>query len=113
MIDFTNAIEVLNEVASKTDLETIYYLKVEDVNDKKLKVIFTYLDEDLMTDKEILNIPIVLFIVDGKVISYNQGTLFSQRDPYIELDEFQIQGLSEIYYYGINDVISWENLKKK
>ena len=44
-------------------------------------------------------------MADGQIVSYNKGTLFSQEDPYTELDASQIQGLSEIYRYGIRDVL--------
>ncbi len=53
--------------------------------------------------------PTVLFIVNGEVASSNVGTLFSQEDPYVELDKDQVFGLSEIYSYGIRDVISGLN----
>ena len=53
--------------------------------------------------------PLVIFVADGKIVSYNKGTLFSQEDPYNELDASQIQGLSEIYRYGIRDVLNAMN----
>ena len=52
------------------------------------------------------DVDLVLFVVDGQIVSYNIGTLFSQENPYIPLDDSQVQGLSEIYRYGINDVLS-------
>ena len=57
-------------------------------------------------------VPLVIFVVDGNIVSYNKGTIFSQDDPYKELNKSQIQGLSEIYKYGINDVVNGINNKK-
>lgn len=64
---------------------------------------------DVNTGVKRLKVPTVLFIVNGEVASSNVGTLFSQEDPYVELDKDQVFGLSEIYSYGIRDVISGLN----
>lgn len=102
------AIQVLHDTAKDTEIEKIYYLDVEDkVNgyDKLLNV----LDSRFKTEEngeEIIYSPLVLFIVDGKVVSHHKGTLFSQDTPYNELDQSQIDGLSEIYRYGIRDVLN-------
>lgn len=109
-----NAIQVLMDTAEETELDVIYYLNVDE-NDSKYNELVQALGDELTetTDgKEKLYIPLVIFITDGKVISYNKGTLFSQEDPYQTLDESQVQGLSEIYRYGINDVVSSKKLKK-
>lgn len=52
-----------------------------------------------------LNVPLVLFVVDGNIVSSRVGTLFSQTDPYTPLDDSQVKGLSEIYRSGIEDVL--------
>jgi len=65
-----------------------------------------------MKEKRIIS-PLVLFVVDGYVISYNAGTLFSQTDPYTPLDDDQIRGLSEIYGYGLRDVVEGINIYKR
>ena len=52
-----------------------------------------------------VNVPTVIFVVNGDIVSGNVGTLFSQDDPYEKLNDDQIKGLSEIYNYGINDVL--------
>ena len=52
-------------------------------------------------------------MVNGNVVSYNKGTLFSQEDPYVELDDYQVEGLSEIYRYGINDVLDSMRIKNQ
>ena len=98
-----SAIEVLCDTAKETELDTIYYLDVkENTNyDKLLNV----LDERFITDENKIYAPLVLFIANGDIVSHNKGTLSSQDDPYVELDESQKQGLSEIYWYGIRDVV--------
>lgn len=110
-----SAIEVLCNTAKNTKLETIYYLNVEQKEKEHDKLLKALGDELVNTDKgkKELIAPLVIFIVDGKVISYNKGTLFSQEDPYKELDPSQTEGLSEIYKYGIRDVVDSINKKKE
>ena len=109
-----NAIQVLVDTAKKTSLDVIYYLELEETN-PKYSELADALGEELTIEedgKKKVYLPLVIFITDGKVISYNKGTLFSQEDPYKKLDDSQVKGLSEIYRYGINDVISSKILKK-
>ena len=109
-----NAIQVLVDTAKETSLDVIYYLELEETN-PKYSELADALGEELTIEEDGMKkvyLPLVIFITDGKVISYNKGTLFSQEDPYQKLDDSQVQGLSEIYRYGINDVISSKNLKK-
>lgn len=110
-----NAIQVLMDTAVDTELDVIYYLNIDE-NDSKYQELVEALGEELIVEEDGVKkvyIPLVVFITDGKVISYNKGTLFSQQDPYQTLDDSQVQGLSEIYRYGINDVVSSKNLKKQ
>lgn len=58
-----------------------------------------------------IEVPLVIFMTNGMVSSYNKGTLFSQEDPFIPMDESQKKGLGEIYYYGIRDVVSAKKSK--
>lgn len=98
-----NAVQVLYDTAADTNLDAIYYLNVEEnVDESLLKV----LGNEFKTEDGQINAPLVLFVVDGQIVSYNIGTLFSQEDPCVPLDDSQVQGLSEIYRYGINDVLS-------
>jgi len=53
-----------------------------------------------------IEVPLVIFMTNGRVSSYNKGTLFSQEDPLVEMDDSQKRGLGEIYYYGIRDVVT-------
>lgn len=63
-------------------------------------------DNNIDTDRKRVIAPLVIFVVRGDIVSSNIGTLFSQEDPYIPLDDDQVKGLSEIYSHGINDVLS-------
>lgn len=109
-----NAIQVLVDTAKETSLDVIYYLELEETDDKYNELVEALGDELTVEEdgKKKVYLPLVIFITDGKIISYNKGTLFSQEDPYQKLDDSQVNGLSEIYRYGINDVISSKNLKK-
>lgn len=108
-----NAIQVLMDTAEETDLDVIYYLNIEEHNIKYDELADALGDElvEITDGKKKIYVPVVIFITDGKIISYNKGTLFSQEDPYQTLDDSQVQGLSEIYRYGINDVVSSKKLK--
>ena len=105
-----SAIEVLCDVAKKTDLEVIYYLEID--KDTDYSKILEYLKEELIKEndgKKEITLPLVIFSADGNIVSYWEGTLFSQEDPYQRLNDSQIKGLSEIYEYGIKDVLSGYN----
>ena len=110
-----NAIQVLIDTAVETKLDVIYYFNNNE-SDTNYSELVNVLGEELTMEENGVRkvyIPLVIFITDGKVVSYNKGTLFSQEDPYVPLDDSQRQGLSEIYKYGINDVISSKNSKNK
>lgn len=108
-----SAIQVLCDTAKNTELETIHYLDVEEKDENHNKLLNTLGDELVKTDngKKELVAPLVIFVANGRVVSYNKGTLFSQEDPYTELDASQKEGLSEIYKYGIRDVV--DSIKSK
>lgn len=107
------AIQVLCDTAKNTKLDVIYYLDIYEKGSKYndlLNILGDEFTEDIDGEKSIYS-PLVIFIVDGKIVSYNKGTLFSQDNPYEELDNSQLYGLSEIYRYGIKDVL--ESKKNK
>ena len=107
-----SAVQVLFDIAKDTELDTINYLEIKD--DTNYDEIMKYLGNEFITtdnNKRTIYSPLVLFVVNGDVVSYNKGTLFSQTDPYVELDNDQKFGLSEIYKYGINDVLTSIRLK--
>jgi len=108
-----SAIEVLCNTAKNTELKTIYYLDIETKDKDHDKLLKTLGDELVKTKKgkKELVAPLVIFVANGRVVSYNKGTLFSQEDPYTELDKSQVEGLSEIYKYGIRDVV--DSIKNK
>lgn len=108
------AVQVLVDTAEDTDLKEIYYLDVETKGDKYEELLTTLGDNFVNTengDREIYS-PLVIFVTNGRIVSYNKGTLFSQSSPYNELDSSQIKGLSEIYRYGIKDVLTSIEEKK-
>lgn len=106
-----SAVQVLIDTAKTTDLDVIYYLQHDEVeiddNYNKLMDMMGdyYLSVNEETGEKRITIPLVIFIADGKIVSSNIGTLFSQTDPYTPLDDSQVAGLSEIYLYGIKDVL--------
>ena len=107
-----SAVQVLIDTAEDTDLDKIYYLDIENKEqkyDELLNILGNEFIDTSDNDRKIYS-PLVVFVAEGKVVSYNKGTLFSQKDPYTELDASQIKGLSEIYRYGIRDVL--EAMKK-
>lgn len=104
------AIQVLHDVSINMGIDKIYYLDVEKIVDGYDKLIKA-LGSELVSNGKI-EAPLIIFVTDGKIASYNKGTLFSQEDPYKLLDEFQIRGLSRIYMNGINNVIESIKLKK-
>ena len=65
-------------------------------------------DEIVMDDvgNKSLDVPLVIFVSNGNIVSYHEGTIFSQYSAYQKLDESQEQGLKEIYRHGIKDVIN-------
>ena len=102
------AIQVLHDTSVNTEIDKILYLDVEEKS-SDYDVLLNYLNEDMKVvenDVEVIYSPLVLFIANGKIVSYHKGTLFSQYSPYSELDQSQIDGLSEIFKYGIQDVIN-------
>lgn len=101
--------QILTDVASKTKLNKIYYLNTEYLtfqkDDKLIDLIGSDFFKGSNKNKQI-NAPLVLFIVDGDIVSYHEGTLSTHNNAYEKMSEDQIEGLSEIYKYGINDVLN-------
>lgn len=111
-----SAVQVLYDVAKTTELDILYYLDVSNQGEE-YNTLYEKLGDELVEEEDngnkVINAPLVIFIANGRVVSYNKGTLFSQESPYIPLDEWQVYGLSEIYQYGINDVLTSINNKKE
>ena len=102
------AVEVLCNTAEGTNLDKIYYVDVEQQGNKFDKLYEKLGDEivENIDGKKTINAPLVMFLVDGLIVGYNKGTLFSQESPYDLLDQSQIDGLSMIYQYGIDNIVS-------
>lgn len=103
-----SAIQVLCDTLVNTDIDKAYYLDI-DKEKKGYDELINVLEDNFLTDEDNIYIPLVLFIVNGNIVTSNKGTLFSQYDPYEKLDDSQIEGLSEIYRYGIYDVLEGMN----
>ena len=106
-----SVVSVLVDAAVETGLDKIYYLDIEE-KEENYEQLFTVLDDRFIdtsnNDRKIYS-PLVIFVADGKIVSHNKGTLFSQDDPYVLLDASQIEGLKSIYVSGINDVMDAMN----
>lgn len=91
--DYYKLLDLLSE-------ELVYNYKIENDTGKEIAV-----------GVKRIEAPLVIFMTNGMVSSYNKGTLFSQANPLIEMDESQKKGLGEIYYYGIRDVVTAKKSK--
>lgn len=100
--------QVLTDTVGDTELDEIYYLDVEKKDDGYGLLLDTLGDvffvKGLTKDK--IYVPSVLFVVDGKIASYNKGTLLSHKDPYDKLEQHQFDEINRIYKNGISDVIN-------
>ena len=67
--------------------------------------------KEIDVEEKRIIVPLVIFVVNGDIVSSNVGTLFSQKNPYISLNDDQVKGLSEIYSYGLRDVLNGLNNK--
>lgn len=103
------AVQVLVDTAILTELEEIYYFDVEKEDYTSL---LNILDEKFITEEKKIYSPLVLFVANGKIVSYNKGTVYVHDDPYEELADTQKAGLVQIYGYGIRDVLESINVKK-
>ena len=101
-----SSVEVLLDTAEKTKLDEIYYIDTEKIDvSKELNNIL----KESITEEEYTSL--VIFITDGEIVSYNIDTLSSHNNPYNNLNDSQKEGLSEIYRYGINDVVASKQIK--
>lgn len=103
-----SAVQVLFDVVAETKLDKIYYLDTEELGisyEKLIDVVGNSIELDENGNKE-LDVPLVLFVTNGSISSYNKGTLFSHTTPFKELNKSQVDGLSEIYRSGIKDVLA-------
>lgn len=95
------------DVVTNQEPHADYYKFVERLGNEYTKEYIIY-DKDgneVKINTRRVEAPLVIFVVDGKIVSSNVGTLFSQEDPYTPLNDDQVAGLSEIYGYGLRDVV--------
>lgn len=128
-------ITVLESAAKKTGIKEVYYFDLKDENKEDIRDVlsldengnivsekegstdYNKLLEELndsldiyegLNDESIKRIyaPTVLFIQDGKVIGKHVGTLDSQKDPYILLNDEQVLELENIYEDYIHKMLN-------
>lgn len=126
-----NAIPVLLNAATATGLAQVYYYNANQIKNIKevddggnivetqkekegyrelLAALDSILDEYMLTDKDgkevdagekRIYVPLVVFVKDGKIIAHHDGTVDSQEDPYILLDDKQTEELYNAYVENI------------
>ena len=126
-----NAVPVLLNAAQNTSLAQVYYYNanaiknIKEVDDEGkivetqkekagyrdlLKALDSILKEYTLTDKDgntvhtgekRIYVPLVVFVKDGKIIAHHEGTVDSQKDPYVLLNEEQKEELNQIYVDNI------------
>lgn len=123
-----NALPILIESAKEKKVEKIYYYNIKEIRDKlvldeegKVQVekeksddyqkIYEALYEDLsvyegLNDDSIkrLYAPTVMFIKNGKVVKMHEGTVESQVDSNIPMNDKEMKELKEIYLDGMTQV---------
>ena len=130
-----NAVPILLEAAEESSIKQIYYLNNHDDRDTKVlkdgEVItekegtsnYNKLLEKLgdkasvyegLEDKTIkrLYYPTVVFVKNGEITDYIEGTVESQEDPYTALTKDQRQELKDKYKSAINNLLSCDQDSK-
>ena len=121
-------VPILAKAANEIGVDKIYYFNALDMRDEKvldddgnivtkkegtkqyyqlIEIMYDYVStyEGLNDDSvKRLYFPTVVFIKDGDIIGSHIGTLDSQEDPYIPLDDTQKNELKDIYIDYMNDV---------
>lgn len=101
------------KVATIQEADSNYSKLLEELDDIHIEN-YVLKDKDgkeIDTKEKRIVVPLVIFVVNGNIVSSNVGTLFSQTNPYIPLNDDQVKGLSEIYGYGLRDVVNGLNNK--
>lgn len=124
-----NIINVLLNVAKDNHLKEIYYLNIDEVcdisnlnqttgviskcnDDKKVLSLQKKLQSIIYDDKikqkpdNFFIVPTVIFVLNGTVTGINIRSVPTHTDPYSELVQSQIDGLKEIYDYGIKNMLN-------
>ena len=124
-----NLVPVLMDAASEVGIEKIFYLNNREDRDTKVlenKKIITQKEgtddyyklvdkmESILGEYEGLNdssikrlyFPTVIFVVEGKIVKYNIGTVDSQTDPYKKLTNEETKELKNKLIEGMEEIIS-------
>lgn len=131
-----NIVSPLLEAADSTSIDTIYYLNMHDIRDKKsldsdgnviteeegndkykdlLNSLDSILEEYILTDsngnevktgEKRIYVPLVVFVKDGEIVGYHANTVESQTDPYTPLTEEEKEELINIYKENIKLITS-------
>ncbi len=95
-----NMLPILFQSAKQNNIDTIYYLNPREVSDedhsKLIDILKDYLDVNEKGELT-LYVPDVYFIKDGKILDHHSGTVNSQEDPYVLLNEEQKEELLQIF----------------
>ena len=130
-----NAVPVLLEAAKESGLDEIYYLNNQEDRDTKVLK-----DGEVVTEKEgssnynklleklgdkasvyeglnddsikRLYYPTVVFVKNGEIIDYIEGTVDSQTDPYTPLNENQKEELKDKYRSAMSNLQSCDQDSK-
>lgn len=103
-----NIINPLFDVA-KTKNKVVYYINVRDLKnspeqyDKLYNLLYEYLQENADGVKT-LYVPDVYFFKGSKVVGHHLGSVDSQENPYISLNDEQIEELKNIYIDLFNEL---------
>lgn len=124
-----SAVPVLLEAVDETSIDKVYYFNAYDIRDQKkldengqiivekegteeYKNLVNKLDSVLnpyegLNDSTIkrLYFPTVLFVKNGEILYMHEGTLDSQKDPYVALTTLQQAELRNVYLTAIHDVL--------
>lgn len=119
-----NIVELLEETAKEDRVDTIYYFNAREYRDNKrlteqgeietvteakegyaelLAALGDYASTyEGLGDESIkrLYFPTVVFVKNGEIIAFHEGTVDSQEDPYIAMSEEQRKELKKIYHDG-------------
>lgn len=101
-----NMIEPLLKTTKENNVTLYYFNPSElrtgnsDTYQKLMKKLKNYLSKN-EDGKEMLYVPDVYFIKDGKIVANHLGTVNSQKDPFIALTEKEEKELIEIYNQSI------------
>ena len=120
-----NAVPILLEAAEESGIKQIYYLNNHDDRDTKVLKDGEVITENEGTsnynklleklgDKAIkrLYYPTVVFVKNGEITDYIEGTVESQEDPYTPLTKNQRQELKDKYKSAINNLLSCDQDSK-